>query len=110
MDRAVAFYEDILGTKAKHRENDRWADFDMGKGCYFGLIGKEVLDKKIVYGNNAVIVFKTDDVDATLKKIQRHNVKINYLPTTLDFTDYFYCCFECEDTEGNILEIAQYDR
>jgi catechol 2,3-dioxygenase-like lactoylglutathione lyase family enzyme len=30
MDRAVLFWEDLLETKVKHRENNTWADFDNG--------------------------------------------------------------------------------
>jgi catechol 2,3-dioxygenase-like lactoylglutathione lyase family enzyme len=30
MDRAIAFYEDLLEMKVVHREENQWADFDLG--------------------------------------------------------------------------------
>jgi catechol 2,3-dioxygenase-like lactoylglutathione lyase family enzyme len=30
MDRAVSFWENLLETKVKHREENTWADFDIG--------------------------------------------------------------------------------
>lgn len=39
IEKAVEFYEQLLGIKATHKEGKRWADFEVEgqKGMYFGL-------------------------------------------------------------------------
>lgn len=110
MGRAINFYETILDKKVSHQEKNTWADFDIGHGCYFGLINSNIIgdDRKI--GNNAIPVFATDDVDDIYKKVKHVGAKIVHDIETLKYTDYFYRTFLCEDTEGNLIEIAQYER
>ena len=110
MDRAISFYEDLFGQKVAHREENQWADFDMGNGCFFGLIDPKIIDEKRIIGNNSIPVFFTDDVDAMFEKVKKHETKITFPPKDLAFTTYRYYCFECEDTEGNLIEIVNYKR
>jgi len=110
MDRAIKFYEDLLGMKVTHREENTWADFDVGSGFYFGLINPKIISDKRIAGNNAVPVFWSDDVDAVFEKVKKWKCKIVGEPTDLDFTDYPYRCFQFYDTEGNLIEVAKYDR
>ena len=110
MDRAVLFWEDLLETKVKHRENNTWADFDNGSSWYFGLINPDIVSEKRIIGNNAIPVFYTDDVDSVYEKVKKYSCKIISEPENLEFTDYFYRCFYFEDTEGNLIEIAKYER
>jgi len=110
MDRALKFYEDLLGMKATHREENTWADFDLGNNFYFGLIKADIVNKKRIIGNNAIPVFWSDDVDATFEKVKQHGVETIFPPEDLKFTDYPYRYFQCRDTEGNLIEIAKYKR
>ena len=110
MDRAIRFYEGLLGVKIRHREGDTWADFDHGTGYYLGLINPNIIDSKRIIGNNAIPVFFTDNVDEAYKRIKVLGAKISHEISTLNYTDYFYRTFLCEDSEGNLIEIAQYDR
>ena len=110
MDRAIKFYEDLLDMKVTHREKNTWADFDVGSGFYLGLINPKINSDKRIVGNNAIPVFFADNVDAVFEKVKKHKVKILFQPENLEFTDYPYRCFQCEDTEGNIIEIANYQR
>ncbi len=110
MDRAIKFYEDLLGIKVTNREENTWADFDLGGGFYFGLINPKVISDKRIVGNNAIPVFWADDVDGVFEKVKKLGVEIISPPETLAFTDYPYRCFQCKDTEGNIIEIAKYER
>lgn len=110
MDKAIKFYEDLLGMKVKHREENTWADFALGSGFYLGLINPKIISSDRKVGNNCIPVFFADDVDAIFKKVKKWKVKISFSPTNLKYTDYFYRCFQCEDTEGNIIEIAKYKR
>lgn len=110
MDRAIRFYEDLLGMKATHREGNSWADFAAGKSCYLGLIDSKIISSKRKVGNNAIPVFFAEDIDSVFEQVKKHNVKILFPPEDLAFTDYPYRCFQCEDTEGNVIEIANYQR
>ncbi len=110
MDRAIAFYEDLFQTKVTHREEDQWADFRIDENCYFGLIGAKVLGPNRIVGNNSIPVFWSDDVDSVYQKIQKYGVKVFFAPKQLAHTPYHYYCFACQDTEGNSIEISNYDR
>src|SRR3989338_1683380 len=110
MDGAIQFYEDLLGMKITHREENTWADFDLGSGFYLGLINPKIVSNKRRVGNNSIPVFFADDVDAAYQKVKKYKIKISFPPTNLKYTDYPYRCFECKDTEGNIIEIAKYKR
>ncbi|MDD3607201.1 MAG: VOC family protein [Candidatus Moranbacteria bacterium] len=110
MDRAIKFYEELLEMKITHREEDTWADFDMGGGVYFGLINPKYVAKERIIGNNTMPVFSTDNVDEAYEKVKAMGVEIISPLETLDYTDYFYRVFNCKDTEGNLIEIAQYKR
>jgi len=72
MDGAVKFYEMLLNKKVSHQEENTWADFDTGKGCYFGLIAPNLISKKRRIGNNSIPVFATDNVDDTYKKVKKY--------------------------------------
>lgn len=108
MDRAVEFYEDLLWVEAAHREGNTWADFDMGNGCYFGLINPAIISDKRMTGNNSVPVFWANDVDAVFAKVKKWDCEIISEPEDLPFTRYPYRCFQFKDTEGNLIEIARY--
>ena len=110
MDRAISFYEDLLGMKVAHREKNQWADFDLGNGCYLGLIDPTIIAEKRIVGNNALPVFWAENVDEVFEKVKKWNVKVSFPPQDLAFTTYRYYCFECEDTEGNLIEITNYQR
>ncbi len=110
LNRAIRFYEELLGTKVKHREKDTWADFDDGRGFYLGLINPKIVSKRRIVGNNVIPVFFADNVDAVFKMVKKRKVKILFPPEDLKFTNYPYRCFQCEDTEGNIIEVAKYER
>ncbi len=110
MNRAIKFYEDLLGMVVTHHEGNTWADFDCGHGFYFGLINPKLISNKRIMGNNAIPVFWADDVDAIFAKVKKFKVKILFPPESLKFTDYPYRCFQCRDTEGNIIEIAKYKK
>ena len=110
MDRAIAFYEDMLGMPITHREDNQWADFRVGGEFYFGLIGAHILGSRRIIGNTSLPVFWADDVDATYEKIQKYGVKIFFPPKLLPHSPNRYYCFVCQDTEGNSIEIVNYDK
>ncbi|MBI4434937.1 VOC family protein [Candidatus Uhrbacteria bacterium] len=110
MNRAVAFYSELLGVTPCHREGASWADFGCTMGPYLGLIGRDALSGDRVTGDGAVPVFRTDDVDAASAELVRLGATIERPPTDAPTSGYRYRYFWCRDTEGNRLEIAEYDR
>ena len=108
MDRAIKFYENLLGMKITHREENTWADFDLGSGFYFGLINPKIISNKRIVGNNAIPVFWTDNVDAVFEKVKRWGCRIASEPEDLASTEYSYRCFQFYDPEDNLIEIAWY--
>lgn len=110
MDRAIAFYEDLLWQKISHREGNQWADFNMWEWFYLWLIYYKIIDEKRILWNNSIPTFYSDDVDWVFEKIKKYNTKITFEPTDLAFTTYRYYCFECEDTEWNLIEVTNYSR
>ena len=110
MNRAVAFYSEILGTAPCHREGDTWTDFGCTMGPYLGLIGRDALGDDRVTGDGAVLVLRTDDVDAAHAELVRLGATIERPPTDAPTSSYRYRYLWCRDTEGNRLEIAAYDR
>ena len=99
MEKAVNFYELFLGIKATHREGDRWADFEIEgqDGMYFGLLNKKAIDEKIVVGNNAVLGIYTEDIQKAFEN-------------DVQDSPYKYVCFGMLDLDGNVIEVANYER
>ena len=112
MEKAVNFYESFLGIKATHREGDRWADFEIEgqEGMYFGLLNKKAIDEKIVIGNNAVLGIYTEDIQKAFEKAKSLGAKILYEPTDISDSPYKYICFGMLDLDGNMIEVANYER
>jgi catechol 2,3-dioxygenase-like lactoylglutathione lyase family enzyme len=59
MERAVAFYRDVLGLRLKFRDGDDWAAFDVG-GSTLAL---SATDQRGTAGAGATLSLKVADVD-----------------------------------------------
>ena len=112
MDRAVAFYEAFLGVKAEYRHVDRWASINDRLGLYNPSydvqhsVPMTEYDRELQIGNNAIIVFSSDDIDEDHKRVQSLGatgiteiVEINLMAP--------YRFFQFKDTEGNIVEVGK---
>lgn len=112
MEKAVNFYETFLDTKATHREKDRWADFEIEgqEGMYFGLLNKKAIDEKIIVGNNAVLGIYAEDMQKAFEKAKKLGATILYEPTDVPDSPYKYTCFGMLDLDGNMIEVANYER
>lgn len=111
MKRAVKFYEKLLNKKIVNRFKDRWADFDTGKGFSLGLYNPAFDKGKYSIGSNVILNFQTKDIKKELERIRKFapeltkNTKIYYV----NFMQPYYF-ISIKDTEGNRIEIAQFDR
>ncbi len=112
MDRAVEFYEAFLGVEAEYRYKDRWVSINERLGLYnpsydvrhgVPLTG---YDRELQIGNNVVIVFSSDDIEADHGRAQSLGaigiteiVEINLMAP--------YRFFQFEDPDGNIVEVGK---
>lgn len=70
MEKAVAFYEGVLGLTLKSRAGNDWAEFDVG-GYDLALEG-ELATRP--HQGGATVVFRTDDVEALDAHFAAHDV------------------------------------
>ena len=112
MEKAVNFYESFLGVKATHREVERLADFEIEvqDSMYFGLLNKKAIDEGIVVGNNAVLGIYTEDIQKAFGKAKKLGATILYEPEYVQDSPYKYVCFGMLDLDGNMIEVANYER
>ena len=112
MDRAVKFYETFLGIRAEDRYRDRWTSITEGLGLYNPAYDIEnrvpmtEYDRDTREGNNIVVVFGADDVEKEHDHVKALGatgvteiVEINLMAP--------YKFFQCQDTEGNLIEIGK---
>ncbi len=112
MDRAVDFYEALLGVRATYRYMDRWVSITDRLGLYdpsydvrHGVPLTEY-DRERRIGNNVVVVLSSDDVDEDHRRVQSLGatgitdiVEINLVAR--------YRFFQFKDTEGNVVEVGR---
>lgn len=112
IQKAVKFYEQLLDIKATHIEGDRWADFEIEgqEGMYFGLINANALENKRISGNNAILGIYTDDIEKAFERAKEIGATILYEPEYVQDSPYKYICFGIQDTDGNIIEVANYEK
>lgn len=97
MDRAVRFYEKILGKKVDVKDK-RMSQFNLDNIVF--LLYDPAQDKgEVTYGENAVVCFQVEDLQAMYKLIKKENC-----PTTEIKTIDNYAYFQAKDPEGNIVE------
>ena len=72
MNRAVAFYQDVLGLPLKNRAANDWAEFDVGNG-ELALEGELATAP---HQGGATVVFKSDDLHALAAKLKDNSVKM----------------------------------
>jgi len=114
MERAIGFYEKLLGIEVLSRYKNRWTSVLGAFGLYNPAFDIENnveitdFDRETVFGNNVIVVFHTDDIDEEHKRVKSigaRNVsdimRINLAAP--------YRFFHFQDTEGNVIEVGQYD-
>lgn len=70
MEKAIAFYEGVLGLTLKNRAGNDWAEFDVG-GYDLALEGELATNP---HQGGATVVFRTDDADALDAHLAANNV------------------------------------
>lgn len=101
MDRAVAFYRDVLGLSLVRREGPSWAVFDV-EGRMFALHG--AVDGRPISPGGAAAVFLVDDLDEAKTVLEARGVAFDHegdVPGYARFAAF-------RDPEGNTVQIIQY--
>src|SRR6266487_5366703 len=75
MDRAVAFYRDVLGLTLMRQDGPAWAVFDAG-GRMFALHG--AIEGRPVNPGGATAVFSVDDLDAAMARLGEQGVEFGH--------------------------------
>ena len=97
MQRAIKFYEELLGMKVHDPDTGlfilngvRLCMYDYGK-----------YNDVVVFANSCIPRFETLDIDYVQKKLEKLNAPIIVLPTKIN--GYKFLRFE--DSEGNLVEV-----
>jgi predicted enzyme related to lactoylglutathione lyase len=96
MDRAVRFYSEALGLKAKFRDGEKWTQFHAGDG-YLSLAS---LDEAGV-AEGAVAILEVENADAVAEIVTRAGAT---LLSRRDMGSHGLTV-AFKDTEGNVLQL-----
>ncbi len=98
MDRAISFYEKVLGQKVTEKDK-RMSSFVIDGGTLL-LYDSKSDGEKVKFGNNVVVTFEVDDLDA-IQKITTAK-KCEVIMPVSDLGKYKI--FQVKDLEGNLIE------
>jgi catechol 2,3-dioxygenase-like lactoylglutathione lyase family enzyme len=101
MDRAVAFYRDVLGLKMIRQEGGAWAQFDAG-GRLFALHGAG--EGQTVSPGGATAVFSVNDLDAARTALADRGVRITHEGDVQGYARFV----SFHDPDGNTVELIEY--
>ncbi|MDS0525320.1 VOC family protein [Clostridium sp. SHJSY1] len=100
MDRAINFYESLLGQTVTER-NNIYSVFDIN-GFRYGLFANDKMNEHKIWGNNCLPSLNVNDIDLFLKRLKELNCKIVFPLTTIGKNKVL----EFTDSEGNDIEIT----
>jgi predicted enzyme related to lactoylglutathione lyase len=103
MDRAVAFYRDMLGLPLTRRDGENWAEFDSG-GRRFALHG--VGEGQSVTPGGATAVFSVDDLDQSKQRLSVQGVSFDQEGDVQGYARFA----SCRDPDGNTVQLIEYRR
>ena len=103
MDRAVAFYRDMLGLSLTRRDGESWAEFDSG-GRRFALHG--VGEGQSVTPGGATAVFSVDDLDQSKQRLSGQGVSFDHEGDVQGYARFA----SCHDPDGNTIQLIEYSR
>jgi predicted enzyme related to lactoylglutathione lyase len=101
MDRAVKFYQEVLGLPLLRRDGSEWAEFDAG-GVRFALHGA-------VHGHpsepGGTVMFRVDDLDVARAALEQRGVEF---AEHLGEVEGFARFASFLDPDGNRVDIIEY--
>jgi catechol 2,3-dioxygenase-like lactoylglutathione lyase family enzyme len=103
MDRAVAFYRDVLGLELLRREDGSWAEFDSG-GRRFAL--HAVGEGQSVTAGGATAVFSVEDLDRASAELSSRGVPVAHEGQVEGYARFASFL----DPDGNTFQLIEYAR
>lgn len=100
MERAIAFYEKLLGQKVTKRD-EIYSVFDIN-GFRYGLFANQKMNEAKQWGNNCLPSFEVNDINLFLKRLEELNCPIVFPLTVIGKNKVL----EFRDSEGNDIEIT----
>jgi catechol 2,3-dioxygenase-like lactoylglutathione lyase family enzyme len=98
MERAVAFYRDVLGLDLVRREGSNWAVFDAG-GLQFALHGAIE-----VTPGGATAVFSVEDLEAAMGTLAARGVRFVHEGEVAGYARFA----SFPDPDGNTVQLIEY--
>jgi predicted enzyme related to lactoylglutathione lyase len=101
MDRAVKFYEEILGLPLARRDGETWAEFDAGPirlNLHQGVEGWPPQP------GGATAVFRVDDLEAARSELEGRGVEFGHAAEVGEYARYA----TFSDPDGNTLQLIEY--
>jgi predicted enzyme related to lactoylglutathione lyase len=101
MQESLAFYSRIFDCTPAHIE-ERYSRFEIS-GFSFGLFSKAFETRGVIFGNNASLCFRVDDLDNEYNRLKSIVPFID--PEILELPNVRL--FQFKDQDGNLLEVFQ---
>ena len=101
MDRAVAFYRDVLGLDLVRRDGDNWAVFDAG-GRQFALHG--AVEGRPLSPGGATAVFSVADLDGARARLSELGVEFGHEGDVAGYARFA----SFKDPDGNTVQLIEY--
>lgn len=73
VEKATAFYRDVVGLPVAQRLSDRWVEFDVGGVTFAIASGGESIG--VVPGSTFAVGFEVDDIDTTVRDMRARGLK-----------------------------------
>jgi catechol 2,3-dioxygenase-like lactoylglutathione lyase family enzyme len=102
MDRAVAFYRDVLGLTLVRQDGSNWALLDSG-GRRFALHGAK---ERPMQPGGATAVFSVDDLDHAKAQLTERGVRFVHDGDVAGYARFA----SFHDPDGNAVQIIEYER
>jgi CreA protein len=102
MDRAVTFYEEVLGLRLRRRDGSNWAEFEAGP-ARFALHG--AIEGRPLRPGGATAVFRVADLDAARASLESRGAgfedHVGEVEGLARFASF-------RDPDGNAIQIIEY--
>jgi catechol 2,3-dioxygenase len=103
MDRAVAFYGEVLGLDLVRRDGDNWSVFEAG-GRQFAL--HKAVEGRPLSPGGATAVFSVDDLDRARSMLSDRGVEFGHEGDVAGYARFA----SFKDPDGNTVQLIEYSR
>lgn len=98
MDKAAAFYGDLLGLSLKFRDGNQWSQYDVG-GAALALADRS--QAQVGPGEGATVVLEVEDLAATRQELLAKGLAVTEVVNMGNHGAYF----TLRDPDGNVVQL-----